>query len=335
MSYQPPFTITAEILNRVSRISELIGSLNTALLQASPVLRKQNRIKTITGTLAIEGNTLTEEQITAFLEGKPVLGGVQELAEVQGAIKAYEALSEMTPSSIEQVLMAHQMMMGDVLKKAGQFRESGVGIHKGKSVVHVAPPAHQVSGLMADLFKWIENSDQHPLIVSSVAHYELEFIHPFADGNGRMGRLWQTLILSRWKPIFLSLPLESVIKVHQQDYYEVLEKADAEGESTRFIEFMLSAIESTLDKVGTVNGTVSGTVNLAEMKSTEAVQMLITENPALTRQQLADKLGKSLRTISRALKELQDTGRVKRVGPDKTGHWVVRNPEARISSDVY
>jgi len=202
MSYQPPFEITPTILNQVSLISERLGALSLNENGLSPQLRKTNKIKTITGTLQIEGNTLSEEQVSALLDGKRVLGSVRELAEVQGAIVAYEQLNQLDPVSTNDLLKAHGLLMGDVLKKAGQFRSQSVGIHQGDKVIHIAPPAHQVSGLMADLLIWLKNSEHHPLISSSVFHYEFEFIHPFMDSNGRMGRLWQTLILSRWKPVF-------------------------------------------------------------------------------------------------------------------------------------
>ncbi|WP_239649896.1 Fic family protein [Methylocucumis oryzae] len=246
MSYQPPFTITTDIVNLVAEISEQVGRLNARALDVSPQLRKQNRIKTITGTLAIEGNSLTEEQITAIVEGKRVLGSVRELAEVKGAIAAYDALPTFKPYSIQDLLAAHGLMMADILTTAGAFRNKAVGIHKGNVVHHVAPPAHQVSGLMAELTLWLKHAKDHPLITSSVFHYEFEFIHPFSDGNGRMRRLWQTLILAQWHPLFLSLPLESVIKEHQQQYYQALEQADQQADSTPFIQFMLSVIAQTL-----------------------------------------------------------------------------------------
>jgi len=215
MSYQPPFIITPAILNQVSLISEKIGELSLKQNQLSPQLRKTNKIKTITGTLQIEGNTLNEEQVSAILDGKRVLGSARELAEVQGAIAAYEQLNRFASASMNDLLKAHALLMSDVLKNAGQFRTQSVGIHQGEKLIHVAPPAHQVSGLVADLLAWLDGSEHHPLISSSVFHYEFEFIHPFMDGNGRMGRLWQTLILSRWKPVFLYLPLESIIRDHQ------------------------------------------------------------------------------------------------------------------------
>ena len=323
MSYQPPFTITSEILNLVADISQQVGRLDASALNASPQLRKQNRIKTLAGTLAIEGNTLTEEQITAVIEGKPVLGSVRELAEVKGAIAAYDALPTWQPDNVDHLLTAHGLMMSEILTNAGRFRDKAVGIQKGKEVHHVAPPAHQVSGLMADLTQWLKQAKDHPLITSSVFHYEFEFIHPFSDGNGRMGRLWQTLILSQWHPLFLSLPLESVIKDHQQQYYQALEDADQQADSTPFIHFMLSVIAQTLALNAPVNATLNAPVNIEEMKTPEAILHLLQNNNQLTRQQLAEQIGKDVRTIARAIAKLQQAGKLTRIGSDKTGHWEV------------
>ncbi|MEY2340662.1 Fic family protein [Acidithiobacillus sp. IBUN Pt1247-S3] len=329
MSYKPPFTITADILNLVADISEQVARLNASALNASPQLRKQNRIKTITGTLAIEGNTLTEEQITAIVDGKPVMGSVRELAEVTGAIAAYEALPDYQPANLEHLLSAHALMMADILVNAGEFRSKAVGIHKAGVVHHVAPPAHQVSGLMANLADWLQQAKDHPLISSSVFHYEFEFIHPFSDGNGRMGRLWQTLILSKWHPLFLSLPLESVIKDNQPQYYEALEQADQQADSTPFIHFMLAVIAQTLAQNAPVsalaNAPANQIVDVRGLKTPDAIVALLSANPALTRQQLADAIGKDLRTIGRAMAQLQQAGKLQRIGSDKTGHWEVRS----------
>lgn len=323
MRDKPPFTITSDILNLVAGISEQVGRLDASALNASPQLRKQNRIKTITGTLAIEGNTLTEEQVTAIVEGQRVMGSVRELAEVKGAIQAYDALPGLEPHSITDLLGAHGLMMSDVLVNAGAFRDKAVGIHKGEVVHHVAPPAHQVSGLMADLASWLKQSKDHPLITSSVFHYELEFIHPFSDGNGRMGRLWQTLILSKWHPLFSSLPLESVVKDNQHAYYQALEQADDQAESTPFIHFMLSVIEQTLSKNAPANAPLNAPVNVAGLKTPEAILVLLQHNAQLTRQQIADMLGRDVRTIARAMAKLQQAGSLTRIGSDKTGHWEV------------
>lgn len=327
MPYKPPFSITTDIVNLIAEISQQVGRLDASALNASPQLRKQNRIKTIAGTLAIEGNTLTESQVTAIVEGKHVMGSVRELAEVKGAISAYDALPRLQPSSIKDLLAAHGLMMSDILVSAGEFRKKAVGIHKGNVVHHVAPPAHQVSGLMADLTDWLKHANDHPLITSSVFHYEFEFIHPFSDGNGRMGRLWQTLILSKWNPVFLSLPLESVIKDNQQNYYRALEQSDTLGGSTPFVHFMLSVISQTLAQNAPVNAPANVPVNVLTQiegrKTPEAILLLLEANPALTRAQLADALSKDIRTIGRALAKLQQAGKVKRIGSDKTGHWEV------------
>ena len=325
MSYQPPYQITSEILNLAAEISEQVGQLNTSVFNASPQLRKQNRIKTITGTLAIEGNTLSEAQITAIVEGKPVLGSVRELAEVKGAIAAYEALAHFKADDIKDLLAAHSVMMADILTDAGQFRQDAVGIHKGGQVHHVAPPAHKVSGLMADLMRWLRHTKDHPLMTSCVFHYEFEFIHPFRDGNGRMGRLWQTLILSHWHPLFLSLPLESVIKDYQSEYYQALEQADEQADSSPFIHFMLSVITKTLAQNAPANAPENVLVNLQGLKTHQAVLTLIKNNPDITRQTMANYIGKDLRTIGRAISKLQKEGVLSRVGSDKAGHWKIIN----------
>ena len=268
MSYQPPFDITPKIINQISAIAEQVGQLDSRGLSASPQLRKQNRIRTIQGTLAIEGNTLSLEQVTAILEGKRILGQPREISEVQGAIRAYEALTTWEPASVEDFLTAHQYLMGDILTDAGKFRRAGVGIHKESKVVHVAPPAKRVPLLMSDLLDWLDHAEDHALIKSCVFHYELEFIHPFMDGNGRMGRLWQTLILSQWNPIFFLLPVESLIKDEQERYYQTLEQADKAANSTVFIEFMLDIIDNALTQA------VSGT-DQATDQATDQVQKLL------------------------------------------------------------
>ena len=320
MSYTPPFTITTEIIDLMSAVSEQVGFVRRDFLDASPQLRKANRIKTITGTLAIEGSTLTEEQVSAVLDGKRVLASVRELAEVKGAVAAYDRLNELDPYKLDDLLEAHRLMMGDVLKQAGSFRSKAVGVYKGKEVVHVAPPAHKISGLMAELFDWAKQSDAHPLIVSSVFHYEFEFIHPFIDGNGRMGRLWQTLMLAQWKPLFVDMPLESVIKTHQQAYYKALGSADSAADSTVFITFMLKAMLQALENA-LVNASQNALVNIEGLKTPDAIMALVAVQPSFTRQQMAEKIGRDIRTIGRAIKKLQDEGKLQRVGSDKSGHW--------------
>ena len=243
MKYQPPYTITSKIIYLIAQISENIGRL-TALeeIQESLKLRKANRIRTIQGSLAIEGNTLSTEQITAILNGKTVIAPLKEVQEVRNAIKAYEAFQQWQPSHEKDLLQAHQILMTGLIDEVGQYRHGGVGVMSGDRVVHMAPPANQINRLMADLLDWLNDSDIHPLIQSSVFHYEFEFIHPFVDGNGRMGRLWQTLILSRWNPIFANIPVESLIYQNQKAYYEALQMSTDRTDSAPFIEFILQMI---------------------------------------------------------------------------------------------
>jgi len=248
MNYKPPFEITTTILNLVSQISETLGQLkNIEATITTPQLRKINRIRTLVGTLQIEGNTLDEERMTALLEGKRVLGTKQEITEAKGAIEAYNKLEILKYDSLDDLLEAHRILMDKLLNKAGSFRLANVGVGSKSGVVHVAPPYDLVPSLMSDLFTWLKETDIHPLIVSCVFHYEFEFIHPFEDGNGRVGRLWQTLILYHWKALFAYIPLESVVREKQDAYYEALEASGSMGKSTPFIEFMLGAILETLE----------------------------------------------------------------------------------------
>ena len=243
MSYKPPYVITPIIVSLVAKISEKLGQLSVLKTQENNLyLRRINRIRTIQGSLAIEGNTLTEMQITAVLDGKAVIAPPREVQEVRNAIKAYEKLTKWRPTSQQDLLAAHQTLMQGLIDDVGQYRNTGVGIMKGKKVIHMAPSAECVNGLMFDLFDWLACSDEHPLILSSIFHYEFAFIHPFADGNGRMGRLWQTLILSQWQDIFSYLPVESLIYAHQDDYYLALQQSTKQANSAPFIEFILQMI---------------------------------------------------------------------------------------------
>ncbi len=246
-SYQPPFSITPKVLDLVSDISAEIAKLEMLEPKIiTPTLRKNYKIQTIAGTLEIEGNTLGIEKVTAILEGKRVLGSMREIAEVQGAIKIYDNLEGFDYKKLDDLLLAHKMLMGEIIKDAGTFRTKDVGVGGSKGVVHIAPPSSQVQGLMHQLFKWLKDTDIHPLIQSCVFHYEFEFIHPFSDGNGRIGRFWQMLILHHYKPVFSSIPVESVIRSYQERYYKALEDSGAAGESTPFVEFMLEVILKTI-----------------------------------------------------------------------------------------
>ncbi|ANE56968.1 Fic family protein [Methylomonas sp. DH-1] len=246
-SYQPPFTITPAIIRLISDISEQLGRLSVLSDQNNLRLRRINRIRTIQGSLAIEGNTLSEAQITAILEGKRVIAPPKDILEARNAIKAYDQFETWQPCNEKHLLQAHQVLMASLLDDAGRYRKGNVGVMNGEAVVHMAPPANRVKKLMGNLLNWLAASDQHPLITSSVFHYEFEFIHPFADGNGRMGRLWQTLILSQWHPLLAQLPVESMIHAQQSEYYQALNLSTLKTDSAPFIEFMLGVILETVE----------------------------------------------------------------------------------------
>lgn len=243
MSYTPPYSINPAILSLVAEIAGEVGRLGALAGSGNvPKLRRENRIRSIHASLAIENNTLTLDQVTSVIAGKRVLGPQREIQEVKNAFAAYEAMPSWKSSALKDLLAAHRLMLEGLVDEAGKFRARSVGIAKGKRIVHLAPPADRVPGLMKDLLGWLKRTDAHPLIAGCVFHYELEFIHPFADGNGRMGRLWQTLILSQWHPLFAFLPVETVIRDQQAEYYRILAACDKAGNSTAFIEYLLSAL---------------------------------------------------------------------------------------------
>lgn len=250
--YKPPFTITNEILSYVSSISEKMGRL-TAIsnLESKPHLRKNNRIKSIHSSLKIEANSLSLGQVRDVINGKAVLGEQKEIQEVKNAYAAYERFAEIDPYSITHLKQFHGIMTKYLVAESGEFRQGEEGVFHGDQCIFIAPPARFVPQLMDDLFTWMKESQEsvHPLILSSVFHYEFVFIHPFSDGNGRMARLWHTAILSKWKPVFEYIPLESQIEKFQDNYYDAIAKCHVDGASTIFIEFMLSQIDKSLDEI--------------------------------------------------------------------------------------
>jgi len=247
---KPPYEITPEILKLITSISEKIGEVNANLLnRPSPQLRKQNKIKTIHSSLKIEGNTLSKEQITSLIENKRVIGPKKDIREVLNAIDIYENLEKFNPFNEKSFLNAHQNLMSNLIENSGKYRTQGVGIVKGTKIEHIAPPYQNVPFLMKDLFEYLKNPNEIELIKSCVFHYEMEFIHPFLDGNGRMGRLWQTLILMHKYPVFEYLPFETLISKDQEKYYNALSKSDKSGKSTKFIEYMLTVIDISISEL--------------------------------------------------------------------------------------
>ena len=250
--YKPPFTITNEILSYVSSISEKIGRITaTSHLESKPHLRRNNRIKSIHSSLKIEANSLSLGQVRDVINGKTVLGEQKEIQEVKNAYAAYEKVSEINPYSIRDLKKFHGIMTKYIVEESGDFRRGEEGVFNGDQCIFMAPPARFVPQLMDELFGWMKEAQNsvHPLILSSVFHYEFVFIHPFSDGNGRMARLWHTAILSKWKPVFEYIPIESQIEKFQDEYYGAIAKCHADGESTFFIEFILSQIDKILDDI--------------------------------------------------------------------------------------
>ena len=245
-SQRPPYTITSTILGRAEEIGEAIGRAATAAVGQDLRLRRINRIRTIHGSLAIEGNRLSEDQISTILEGKSVVGPLRDIQEARNAIEAYDRYQDWNPADESHLLRAHEILMRALLDAPGHYRRGRVVVMGSGEVEHIGPPAARVPHLVANLLEWLEGTDEHPLISSSVFHYEFEFIHPFEDGNGRMGRLWQTLILTRWNPLFAAVPVESLIHAGQSDYYRAIRESSAQGESTLFIEYMLGTILAAL-----------------------------------------------------------------------------------------
>ena len=318
MEYKPPFEINDTIINLLAEISELVGQVSVLHKDSiSPRLRRENRIKTIHSSLAIEHNSLSLEQVTAVLNGKRILGAPQEIKEVRNAYEAYELMLSLDPLSVDDLLKAHRLMMDELVKENGRFRSGGVGVFAGERLVHAAPPANYVPGLIADLFEWYRRSKLHILIKSCVFHYEFEFIHPFADGNGRMGRMWHTLMLSQWNELFAWLPIEELIRERQQEYYDALAAADSKADCTGFVELMMNIILdalTALDKTDPVSDPDTDPVS-------EQVRALLNclGDRELSISQLMERLGLSHRPTFRKnyLRPALDAGLIEMTIPDK------------------
>ena len=352
--YQPPFTVSNKMLALVADISEAIGRLSANFVNEEEQalrLRKINQMRTIQGSLAIEGNTLTIEQITSILEGKRVIAPPKEVQEAHNAISTYKVLLTWQPSSEHDLLKAHKKLMFGLMPDAGMWRSGGVGVMLGDKVVHMAPPADLVPKLMKDLLLWLAQTDYSPLIASCIFHYEFEFIHPFADGNGRLGRLWQTLILSKWREVFINIPVESLVYQHQSEYYQAINQSTKQSDCAPFVEFMLQMISNAINEgssgvifegiedsindginEGTSDG-LNGALNEGENKDVKyyprlteldkKIIALLKCDAYLTHTLLAEKVQKSISTVERRIKYLKDNGLVVRVGAKKSGRWLV------------
>jgi len=316
---KPPYDITPTILKLITSIAEKLGEVNANYLnKQSPQLRKQNRIKTIHSSLQIEGNTLTEEQITALIENKRIIGPKKDVAEVLNAIKVYELLEAFKFNAEKSFLKAHHLLMNGLIDSAGKYRTKGVGIVKGDKVEHIAPPAENVPFLMKDLFEYLNDPEELTVIKSCVFHYEMEFIHPFLDGNGRMGRLWQTLILRSEYPVFEFLPFETLISQTQEEYYKALSLSDKNGKSTIFIEYMLDVINKSLENLLNYNHRILKDVDRLEYFITLGVKQFTRKEYMNTFKDISSA------TASRDLKKGIELQLLKCVGTHNKTKYVVK-----------
>lgn len=312
-----PYRITGKILKLVASISEKIGEINAVhLSKPATELRKKNRIKTIQSSLEIEGNTLSIEQITALIENKRIIGPKKDILEVKNAIAVYDYLEKLNPHKLDSFCEAHGILMKGLIESAGSLRNKSVGILKGSEVSHIAPPSEMLNPLLNNLFDYLKKDDDLILIKSCVFHYEIEFIHPFIDGNGRMGRLWQTLILKEAYPVFEFLPIETLIKERQEQYYESLEKSDNSGESTLFIEFMLEIILDSLEELLKIkNVSLTNIDRIALFKSSVKLDSFTRKEYLLNFREI------STATASRDLKFALVNGLIEKSGDKNTARY--------------
>lgn len=327
--YIPPFTVSSKAINLIAEISSTIERYAIRMEQSDSLrLRKANRIKTIHSSLAIEGNNLTENQVRDIINGKNVVAPLKEIQEVKNAIATYELYPTLNPFSVEDLLKAHGVMMQALTGDAGRFRAGGVGVFGEKGCVHMAPPADRVPMLVNDLFEWLTESTDHLLIRSCVFHYEFEFIHPFSDGNGRMGRLWQSLILGRLHPLFEHLPVENMVYANQQAYYDAITESSRVANSCPFIDFMLNEILNAL-KAHKIENVVDVGINVGINDGINVginernILAIIANSPNATVRDMADALGLSLRQCERIIAEMKRKNLIKRKGSNKSGLWEI------------
>ncbi len=324
--YQPPFTMTEKITNLIVEIGEYVGMIAAYdALRPNPVLRRESRIRTIYSSLAIEHNTLTLEQVTDVINGRRILGPPQDIREVKNAYEAYERISAFDPYSVKNLLLAHKIMMEGLVKEAGSFRSGNVGVYAGDELIHAGTPAKYVPDLIQQLFTWLKQSKYHPLVKSCIFHYEFEFIHPFSDGNGRTGRLWQSLILQKWKAVFAWIPVETLVHENQKKYYEALQSADKADDFTKFVEFMLVMIRDALKEINETHRNKDVAINVATnvVTNEDKVLSLLKQDGKMSANMLAVSMGITQRQAQRILAKLKEEGRIIRHGANKNGYWEV------------
>ena len=320
--YKPPFHMTDKMTSLIAEISEQVGRI-TVLQEGtiSPHLRRENRIRTIHSSLAIEHNSLSLEQVTAILDGKRVLGNPNEIKEVQNAYEAYELMLRLNPASVDDLLKAHKLMMNGLVSENGRFRSGGVGVFDGEVLIHMAPPVEFVPEHIQNLFAWYQKSELHPLIKSAIFHYEFEFIHPFADGNGRMGRLWHSLLLGKWKEMFFWLPIEELIQSRQKEYYDALGAADKQADSAGFVELILEIIRDSLTEITVVGRSTDQDSDQVTVQDKMPVERILSalSDETLSATELMERLGLSHRPTFRKnyLNPALEQKLIERTIPDK------------------
>ena len=318
----PPFKITNEILNFVYEIGELVGKISAEKeFEKNLTLRRENRIKTIYSSLAIEQNTLTLEQVTDVINGKRVLAPPKDIKEVQNAYEIYERLDELNENSVKDLLLAHKIMTSELIKESGRFRSKNAGVYQGDKLIHMGTLPEYIPELINNLFLWLKNSKEHPLIKAAVFHYEFEFIHPFQDGNGRIGRLWHSLILSKWKKIFAWLPVESLVQKYQKEYYITINNSNRDGESTEFILFMLRIINETLIELVENKKTTDKMTD----KNRERIKLVIkylSQNNSINNKDTQNLLNISEATAKRFLNKLVKENILEAVGEYKARKYI-------------
>ena len=323
---KPPFEITNAILDDIAEIAELVGHVNASQdLSANPTLRRTNRIRTIYSSLAIEQNTLSLDQVTAVLNGKRVIAPPKDIAEVKNAYEIYEMMESLNPYSVDDLLSAHGVMTRGLVDESGCFRSGPVGVvDKQGNILHFGTLPDYVPGLVMELLNWVRESDFHMLIKSCVFHYELELIHPFADGNGRIGRLWHTLLLTQWKPMFAWLPVESIIHDRQDEYYRAINRSNNEAASTSFIEFMLSAMKEALMEAVQVHNTENMS---REDQRWYQIKRFLKKNGMITNADVREMFMVSSSTANRILAKMTDDGKIQKIRIGKSWGYIVIQKE--------
>ncbi len=336
---KPPFELTDDIVNMIAIINEKLGVIRAEGSYGNNLhLRKNNLLKTIQSTTAIENNTLSLKQVTDVINGKRVIGSQREIKEVKNAFEAYEHISEYDPYSIDSFLQAHAYLTDMLVKTSGDFRKTDVAVYAGDQVVHVGARPQFVYNLMKDLFKWAKNTKTHPLIVSTAVHYEIEFIHPFEDGNGRIGRLWQTLILSQWNELFAYIPVETIIYQYQQEYYQAINQSDQVGSSNIFIEFMLKAIIEALNSFDNMKITDMFTEIITDKLSNTEKEVLVTifkylkNTGSINNKKATELTGKSNESIKKYLNKFSQLNILIPQGENK-GRKYILNKEMMIKEE--